>query len=61
MSIQDLPSLEELEAMRRLIEKYETDPDMKIVEFAILDDLTKAVKKQAALIKESQTHAEQGS
>ena len=61
MSIQDLQSLEELEAMRRLIEKYETNPDLKIVEFGILDDLTKAVKKQATSIEESQTHAEQGS
>jgi hypothetical protein len=40
----DLPSLEELEAMRRLIEKYETNPDMKIVLAGIIDGLIKTVK-----------------
>jgi hypothetical protein len=45
----DLPSLEELEAMRRLIEKYETNPDMKIVMFGVIDDLTKTVKNSKVI------------
>jgi hypothetical protein len=42
-------SLEELEAMRRLIEIYETNPDMKIVEAGIIDRLIKTVKNSKVI------------
>ena len=44
----DLPSIEELAAMRRLIEKYETNPDLKIVELGAIDGLIKTAKSKKA-------------
>ena len=44
-----LPSLEEVEAMRRLIEKYETILDFKIVELGAIDDLVKAANNSRVI------------
>jgi hypothetical protein len=67
MSIQDLPSLEEMEAMKRINQRHMADPktseeqkDFDIVNIAICDDFIKKIKQAQAAKTDVNTLSQMG-